>query len=121
VLLTVLALLWAWAAAASGAATSPDLLIFWGTKAQAFAAARTIDASFLRKPLLQYLHPSYPPLVTNIYALAATAAGRFPWGAATLTFPLLLTALAMSLPGLLRLSVPRSSAWASSALIITAL
>jgi len=121
VLLTVLALLWAWAAAASSAATSPDLLFFWGTKAQAFAAARTVDASFLRKPLLQYLHPSYPPLVTNIYAVAAMAAGRFPWEAATLTFPLLLTALAMSLPGLLRLSVPRDSAWASSALIITAL
>ncbi len=71
------------AAAASASATSPDLLLFWGPKAQAFAAARTVDAAFLRDPFLGYMHTSYPPLVTNLYAFASIVAGRFAWGAAT--------------------------------------
>jgi hypothetical protein len=108
-------------ATASAAATSPDLLLFWGAKAQAFAAARTIDASFLRNPDLSYMHPSYPPLVTNLFAFATQVAGRLPWGAASLTFPLLLAALGSSLPGALRLNAPRRIAWAASALVVSAL
>jgi hypothetical protein len=108
-------------ATASSAATSPDLLLFWGAKAQAFAAARTIDASFLRNPDLAYMHPSYPPLVTNLFAFATQVAGRLPWGAASLTFPLLLAALGLSLPGALRLGAPRRIAWAASALVVSAL
>ena len=108
------------AATASSAATSPDLLLFWGAKAEAFAAARTIDASFLRNPDLLYMHPSYPPLVTNLFAFATQVAGRLPWGAA-LTFPLLLAALGLTLPGALRLGAPRRIAWAASALVVSAL
>jgi hypothetical protein len=114
-------LLAAFLATAAAAATSPDLLLFWGPKAQAFAAARTIDASFLRNPDLLYMHPSYPPLVANLLAFATQAAGRLPWGAAALTFPLLLAVLAFSLPGALRLGAPRRTAWAASALVVSAL
>lgn len=121
VLLSALSILAALAAAASSAATSPDLIGFWGAKAQAFAAARTIDASFLREPALVYMHPSYPPLVTNLYAFATQLAGRFPWGAATLTFPLQLAVLALALPGVLGLVAPRRVASASSALILASL
>ena len=109
------------AASFSAAATSPDLLLFWGPKAQAFAAAGTIDASFLRDPDLRYMHPSYPPLVTNVLTFATAVAGRFPWGAATLTLPALLAALALALPGVLALSAPRRLAWAASALVIATL
>jgi hypothetical protein len=108
-------------ATASAAATSPDLLLFWGAKAQAFAAAGTIDASFLRNPDLAYMHASYPPLVTNLFAFATQAAGRFAWGAASLTFPLLLAALGLGLPGALRPGAPRRIAWAASALAVSAL
>jgi hypothetical protein len=59
--------------------------MFWGPKAQAFAAARTVDTRVLSDPLQDYPHPSYPPLVTSLYALGTIAASRFPWGAATLT------------------------------------
>ena len=111
---------WASLAAASGAATSSDLILFWGPKAQAFAAVRTIDAGLLGDPSLAYLHASYPPLVTNVYAFATIVAGRFAWGAATLTFPLLLGALALALPGVLRLAAPRRAAWACAALIVSA-
>lgn len=114
-------LLAAFLATAASAATSPDLLLFWGPKAQAFAAARTIDASFLRNPDLLYMHPSYPPLVANLMALATQVAGRLPWGAAALTFPLLLAVLGLSLPGALRLGVPRRTAWAASAFVVSAL
>ncbi len=121
ILLAALAVLWAFLAAASGAATSTDLLIFWGPKAQAFASARTIDSRFLGDPFLDYLHPSYPPLLTNLYAFATMAAGRFAWGAVVLTFPMLLAALALGLPGVLRLASPRPIVLACSALVVSAL
>jgi hypothetical protein len=120
-LLAFLGVLAAAAATASSAATSPDLVLFWGAKAQQFASARTVDAAFLGSPLVGYMHPYYPPLVTNLYAFATMAAGRFSWRAATLTFPLVLGALALGLPGLLRRSLGRSAAGATSALAIAAI
>jgi hypothetical protein len=120
-LLAALAVVWALLASASGAATSTDLVAFWGPKAQAFASARTIDSKFLSEPLLFYLHADYPPLITNLFAFGAMAAGRFPWGAAALTYPMLLAALALALPGVLSLAAPRPTARACSALIVAAL
>jgi hypothetical protein len=108
-------------ATVDGAAGSPDLLFFWGTKAQQFAAARTVDAGFLRETFHRYMHVPYPPLVTNLGALATMGAGRFPWRAAILTFPLLLAALALGLPGILRGSIGRPVAAAVSALVISAM
>jgi hypothetical protein len=120
-LLAALAVGWALLAAASGAATSTDLLAFWGPKSQAFASARTIDTKFLSEPFLNYLHADYPPLITNLFAFGSMAAGRFPWGAAALTFPMLLGALALALPAILSLAAPRTIARACSALIVAAL
>ncbi|HLN81623.1 MAG TPA: hypothetical protein VK392_10565, partial [Thermoanaerobaculia bacterium] len=120
-LLTALSLLTALAATVSGRWTSPDLLFFWGPKAQQFAAARTIDADFLREPFLQYLHVYYPPLVTNTWAFGAMVAGRFPWGAATLTFPLLLAATSIGLLGILKTASVSAPAAATTALVTSAL
>ena len=106
---------------AAGASTSGDFILFWGPKAQAFAAARTIDASFLKDPFLEYLHASYPPLVPNIFAFASMVAGRFAWGAATATFPLTLAGLAVALPGILRLGASRPAAHAVSAVVVAGL
>lgn len=108
-------------AAISGLATSADLLLFWGPKAQQFAAARTIDVSFLAAPFLEYLHIYYPPLVTNVYAFATMIAGRFPWGAATLTFPVLLAATAIGLRGILTTEPDAPSPAATSALATSAI
>jgi hypothetical protein len=119
-LLSFLAVLAALAATVSAAATSPDLLFFWGAKAQEFASARTVDAAFLGSPLVGYMHPYYPPLVTNLYAFATMTAGRFSWTAATLTFPLLLAALAVGLPGVLGSTFRRAAAAATSALAVAA-
>lgn len=119
--IAAVAVLSALAAAASASATSVDLLYFWGPKAQAFATARTVDVSLLRDPMLEYMHPSYPPLVTNLYSFASIAAGRFAWGAATLVFPVCLVAIALSLPGLLRTGAPRRTARAASAIVVSAL
>ena len=102
----------------AGACGSTDLLHFWGPKAEAFAAARTIDAGFLRVPWHAHLHADYPPLVTNLFAFATLAAGRFPWGAATFSFPLVLAALALALPGLASADRPRAEARAVAALAI---
>ena len=119
--LTALSLIAALAATVSGASTSADLLLFWGPKAQQFAAARTIDANFLGAPFLEYLHVYYPPLVTSVWALGAMIAGRFPWGAATLTFPLLLAATAIGLAGILKTQTGRAPAAATTALVTSAI
>ncbi|MEX0879756.1 MAG: hypothetical protein WEB59_10960 [Thermoanaerobaculia bacterium] len=119
--LALLAVLAALAAARSGAASSPDLLFFWGPKAQQFALARTFDEAFMRNEVHGYMHAYYPPLVTNLGAFASIAAGRFVWTAAVLTFPLLLAALALGLPGVLRASLPRTAAAATSALVVAAI
>ena len=103
------------AATAAGAATSVDLLLFWGPKAAHFAAARTIDPAFLGDANLLYMHTSYPPLLTNLFALATMCAGRLPWGTAALTYPLLLAALAAGLPGVLG---PGRARYGVSALVI---
>lgn len=118
--LTAVSLLAAFAATASARSTSPDLLLFWGSKAQQFAAARTIDADFLKAPFLEYLHVYYPPLVTNVFAFGAMVAGRLPWGAATLTFPLLLAATAIGLGGILRTASGAPPAAATAALVTSA-
>jgi hypothetical protein len=114
------AVLAALAATAAGAATSPDLLFFWGPKAQQFGLARTVDAAFLRDELHQHMHPYYPPLVTNLGAFATMAAGRMSWTAAALTFPLLLAALALGLPGALTPRIGPTRAAALSALAVAA-
>lgn len=105
----------------AGASTSGDFILFWGPKGQAFAAAGTIDAPFLKDPFLEYLHASYPPLVPNIFAFASMVAGRFAWGAATATFPLTLAGLAVALPGVLRLGASRAAAHAMSAVVVAGL
>jgi hypothetical protein len=120
-LFTFLSLLAALAATLAARSTSPDLILFWGPKAQQFAAARTIDVAFLKAPFLEYVHVYYPPLVTNVFALGAMIAGRFPWGAATLTFPLLLAATAIGIGGILRTEVGAARAAAGSALATSAL
>ena len=114
----------AFLAVAAGSASSPDLLFFWGAKAQRFALAHTVDASYLGDPSLAYMHAYYPPLVANLYALASIAAGRMSWTAATFLFPLLLAALAAALPGILRAGAPErrtSAAAAASALTVAAI
>jgi hypothetical protein len=119
--LTALSVLAALAATIAARSTSPDLLFFWGTKAQQFAAARTIDANFLSETFLEYLHVYYPPLVTYVWALGAMIAGRFPWGAATLTFPLLLAATAIGLAGIFKTQSGTARAAVTTALAISAL
>ena len=118
--ITAISIFAAFAATLATRSTSLDLLLFWGPKAQQFAAARTIDAAFLSAPNLEYMHVYYPPLVTNVFAFGAMIVGRFPWGAATLTFPMLLTLTAVGLAGVLARS-RRPAALSTTALIVSAL
>jgi len=121
VALSVLAIGAALLAAWSASATSPDLVFFWGAKAQQFARARTVDVPFLQDAFHRYMHIYYPPFVTNVDAFATMTVGRFPWTAAILTFPLLVAALAAGLPGLLRHDLSRPAAAAWSALAVAAI
>jgi hypothetical protein len=119
--ITTASLAAAFLATSAGRSTSADLVLFWGPKAQQFAAARTIDVAFLSAPFLEYLHVYYPPLVPNVLAFGAIFAGRLPWGAAMLTFPLLLAATAVGLTGILRTGAPPSAAAATTALTVSAI
>ncbi len=116
-----IAVLAALGATLGGAATSSDLVFFWGAKAQQFAAARGVDTAFLREAAHQYMHAYYPPLVVNLFAFATMAAGRFVWTSAALTFALALGALAAGLPGLLRGRLSGRAAAATSALVVATL
>lgn len=108
-------------ATAAATATSTDLLLFWGPKAAAFAAARGMDAEYLADHLHRYQHASYPPLVPDIFAFATVAAGTFSWMAAAATFPIVLAVLAAALPGLLRRFSPTRDALFASAAIAASL
>jgi hypothetical protein len=119
--LALLAVVAALLATRAGAATSPDLVFFWGPKAERYALAGTFDIAFMRDPVLRYMNFAYPPLVTNVFALASIAAGRLPWTAAAATFPLVLAALALGLPGLLRSTSGRTKGAAFAALAVAAL
>ena len=119
--LSLIAVAAALLATAAGAATSPDLLFFWGPKAQQFALARSFDAAFMRDELHHHMHAYYPPLVTNLGAFSSMAVGRMSWTGATLTFPLLLAALAVGLPGALGSRLGRARAAAVASLTVAAI
>jgi hypothetical protein len=108
------------AATLAGAATSPDLFYFWGAKAQQFASARGIDTAYLAAPFHGFMHPYYPPLVTNLLAFATLVGGSFSWSSAMWSFPVLLAALAIGLPGVLEAGGSRALASAASALAVAA-
>jgi hypothetical protein len=93
----------------AGQTMSSDLLYFWGPKAQRFAEARTIDTAFLREPLLDYIHPDYPPLLTNLYAFATMTAGSFSWWGAAALFPILLAATGIGVAAILASQRPLNS------------
>jgi hypothetical protein len=88
---------------AAGGATSVDMVLQWGPKAQAYAAARGFDAALLADPFNWDLNRSYPPLVPEVEAFASILSNRpdFPWRTAPLAFPFLLGILALALDGLL--------------------
>jgi hypothetical protein len=114
----VVSVLAAAAATFAASATSTDLLLFWGPKSAAFAAARGVDAEYLADHLHRYQHASYPPLVPNVFAFATLASGGLSWMSAAATFPLLLALLGIALPGLLRRFATRWDALAASAVIV---
>jgi hypothetical protein len=86
----------------AGAATSFDLLLFWGAKGQRFALARTIDVGFLRDPRHVLMHADYPPLLPLIYAWTMLGGGHLDWFGAIATAPLLLLAATLAVWGFTR-------------------
>jgi hypothetical protein len=108
-------------AAATARATAADLLLFWGAKGQRFAQARAIDVDFLREPMHRLMHPDYPPMLTSLYAWGTLAAGRFAWGAATLTLPLWLALALAAFYGFAHRSIGRRSAAEHTAVLAAGL
>lgn len=74
-------------AAMTARATSADLALFWGAKAERFAMARGIDVPFLKAPEHYLMHSDYPPLLPLLEGFGTLVAGRFPWGASLATLP----------------------------------
>jgi len=90
-------------AALTTRSTNADLLLFWGAKAQRFAAARGIDVPYLADPLHWALHSDYPPLLPCLWAFSSLAAANFAWGASLATLPVFAGFLVLAVWGLARL------------------
>jgi hypothetical protein len=103
-------------AAMTARATAADLLLFWGTKAERFAAAGGIDVAFLRDPDHWSIHSDYPPLMPCLWAFASLAAGRFAWGASLATLPIFAGFLVLAAWGLARLEQSENGGAGSAAL-----
>lgn len=54
-----------------------DFIYHWGLKGEKFTLAGGIDLSFLAAPWNGYLHPDYPNLVPELFAVTALTQGRF--------------------------------------------
>jgi hypothetical protein len=93
-------------AIAAGEATSFDLLLFWGPKGVRFAAARTIDISFLAAPDNYLMHSDYPPLVPLLYAWTMLGKTELNWWGVIGTAPLFLLLSAGMLNGFARYAKP---------------
>jgi hypothetical protein len=104
-------------AALTARATSADLLLFWGAKAERFASAGRIDVAFLKDPYHWGLHTDYPPLLPSLWAFASLCAGRFAWGGSLATLPIFAGYLVLAAWGLARLDLDERGAAASAALV----
>lgn len=111
-LIALAALLVVTATVLAGAATSFDLLLFWGVKGQRFSVAHTIDVAFLRDPQNRLMHPDYPPLVPLLYAWTMLGGTELDWFGTILTAPLLLAAGTLAVWGFTR-SAPMTALYAS--------
>jgi hypothetical protein len=63
--------------ALSGWVTFPDFIFHWGIKGRRFFAARGTDYAYLARGWNWVIHPDYPNLLPELYAVTALLAGRF--------------------------------------------
>ena len=82
--------------AVTGWITMPDFVYHWGFKGHRFYLARGVDYSFLGHRWNWAIHPEYPSLVPELFAVTALLAGGFDMPAmmleATVLFALLVAA-----------------------------
>jgi hypothetical protein len=72
------------ALALSGWITFGDFIFHWGIKAERFALARGVDYAYLARGWNWVLHPDYPNLLPELYAVITLMARRFDPSALTL-------------------------------------
>lgn len=58
-------------------ATHPDLVYHWGIKAKKLLLAGGLDLVYLGHPWNHFVHPDYPTLIPELYAVTSLPAGRF--------------------------------------------
>ncbi len=82
--------------------TTPDFVYHWGHKGQRFFLHQGVDYAWLARPWNWVLHPDYPNLLPELYAVSALFAGRFEPSALMLwsvAFFLQMLAVAREVPG----------------------
>jgi hypothetical protein len=76
---------------------NPDFVFHWGLKGERFFLAGGVDYAWLAHGWNWVVHPDYPNLLPELYAISAAAAGHFSAAAmmlwSTVCFALLLAAL----------------------------
>lgn len=68
--------------------TTPDFVYHWGIKGHRFLLARGVDYAWLAAPWNWIVHPDYPNLVPELYAVTALLRGGFRAEAMMLWSPL---------------------------------
>lgn len=74
---TAMAVLVFAAAAWTLRATHPDFIYHWGIKGRKFLLAGGPDFTYLSHPWNHFIHPDYPRLIPELYAVTSLPAGRF--------------------------------------------
>jgi len=74
---TAVAVLVFGAAAWTLRATHPDFIYHWGIKGRKFLLAGGPDFAYLSHGWNHFIHPDYPRLIPELYALTSLPAGRF--------------------------------------------
>ena len=98
--------------------TCSDYAFFWAPKAEHFWLARSIDVAFLADPANYFMHPDYPPLLSQTYAWGALMSGNFSWWGGLLFTPLCFLAMTVAFRGIAERAIGERSARMFATLIL---
>jgi hypothetical protein len=102
--------------------TTPDFIYHWGIKGHRFFLAGGVDYAYLAAPWNWVIHPDYPNLLPELFAITSRLRGNFRAEAVILASPVALgLALGSARQALVRSNVDRFFAQATLALVAVTL
>lgn len=96
---------------------TPDFVYHWGLKGERFFLHRGVDYAWLARPWNWAIHPDYPNLLPELFAVSALAAGDFEPAAQMLWTALFFAMMLASARGALRGAMDRWTRQAALAIL----